>query len=74
MLKRENRRVSQRESPKIRTTLRVKVKVRMKRVKGSHPSHPRELQLRVTNAFTASVTAISSVIAGNFMGSQTPRR
>ena len=74
MLKRENRRVNQRESPKIRTTSKVKVKVRMKRVKGSHPSHLREPQLRMTNAFTAVVMAISSVIAGSFMGSQTPRR
>ena len=74
MLKRENKRVNRKESPKIRVAPRVKVKVRMKRVKGSHPSHLRELQLRMTNAFTAAATAISSVTAGSFMESQTPRR
>ena len=74
MLKRENKRVNQRESPKIRVAPRVKVKVRMKRVKGNHPSHLRELQLRMTNAFTAAAMAISSVTAGSFMESQTPRR
>ena len=40
--------------------------------KSSQPS--RELQLRMINVFTAAATAISSVIAGSFTGSQTPSR